>query len=215
MFFFQNYYTEFEHVVQYLFTPLYGLYRAENKEIALKIKLREMTLEDLPIYEMYYMEKYKWHKYDGPYYPDNEEEDKEYIAGIRNKLENGQAAFNGRKVIADVETNKLIGTVNYYWVLKETNWLEVGIAIFDDKIWSKGIGYQALKLWINEILADKSELVRIGISTWSGNVGMIKLAEKLGLKKEAEYKNAVIVNGKYYDSVSYGILREEWYKLKK
>ena len=30
------------------------------------------------------------------------------------------------------------------------------------------------------------------------------------MKKEAEYRKARIVNGEYYDSVSYGILKEEW-----
>ncbi len=40
---------------------------------------------------------------------------------------------------------------------------------------------------------------------------MMALAEKLGFKKEAEYRKARIVDGQYYDSVSYGILREEWY----
>lgn len=39
---------------------------------------------------------------------------------------------------------------------------------------------------------------------------MVKLAEKLGLKLEARYRKARIVAGTYYDSVSYGILREEW-----
>ncbi len=39
---------------------------------------------------------------------------------------------------------------------------------------------------------------------------MINLAKKLGLKEEAKYGNARIVNGEYFDSVSYGILKEEW-----
>lgn len=42
---------------------------------------------------------------------------------------------------------------------------------------------------------------------------MMNLAEKLGLKKEAVYRKARIVDKKYYDSISYGILKEEWEKL--
>ncbi len=180
----------------------------------MRIKFREFILEDVPIYEKYYMGKYKWHEYDGPYYPDeSEEESKKYIDSIRNKLEKNEKPFNGREVIADAETNQLIGTVNWYWILKETNWLEIGISIFDDTLWNQGIGYQALNLWIDQLFEGNTKLVRIGLSTWSGNIGMVKLAEKLGLKKEAEYKNAVIVKGQYYDSLSYGILKEDWYKL--
>lgn len=42
---------------------------------------------------------------------------------------------------------------------------------------------------------------------------MMNLAEKLGLKKEAVYRKARIVDNKYYDSISYGILMEEWKTL--
>ena len=42
---------------------------------------------------------------------------------------------------------------------------------------------------------------------------MMKLAEKLGLKKEAIYRKARIVESEYYDSISYGVLKEEWDKL--
>jgi len=55
------------------------------------------------------------------------------------------------------------------------------------------------------------EFVRLGLTTWSGNLGMVKLSEKLGLRQEACYRKARIVKNKYYDSVSYGILREEWF----
>ena len=59
-------------------------------------------------------------------------------------------------------------------------------------------------------LETKEEIVRLGISTWSGNIGMIKLAKKVGMKKEAEYRNARIIKGQYFDAVSYGILKTEW-----
>lgn len=39
---------------------------------------------------------------------------------------------------------------------------------------------------------------------------MLGLAEKLGFKKEAVYRKARIVINEYFDSISYGILREEW-----
>lgn len=42
---------------------------------------------------------------------------------------------------------------------------------------------------------------------------MMNLAEKLGLKKEAVYRKARIVDKKYYDSISYGILKEEWKEI--
>ena len=48
----------------------------------------------------------------------------------------------------------------------------------------------------------KKELLRLGISTWLGNLGILKLAEKLGMKIEVEYRKARIVNGELFDTVS-------------
>ena len=112
------------------------------------------------------------------------------------------------------DKNELIGEVSWYWKSEETLWLEIGIVIFSEKYWKKSIGYKALKMWINEIFVTKKEIVRIGLTTWSGNTGMLRLADKIGLKKEAEYRKARIVDGNYFDSISYGILREEWNELK-
>jgi len=41
-------------------------------------------------------------------------------------------------------------------------------------------------------------------------MGMIKLARKLGFQQEACFRKARIVDGKYYDGLGFGILREEW-----
>ena len=43
---------------------------------------------------------------------------------------------------------------------------------------------------------------------------MMKLSEKLGLKLEGRIRKVRYYKDVYYDSVKYGILREEYYKLK-
>lgn len=181
-----------------------------------KLKLRELELEDIEDYRVWTHPSREYHKYNGPYYKQpNQEEHAEEIETLRSRLESGEQNVLGkREIIANMETNEIIGLVNWYWKSEETNWLEVGIVIFNEKYWGHGIGYKALSLWIDKIFEKKEDLVRIGLTTWSGNVRMMRLAEKLGLKKEAEYRKARIVDGVYYDSVSYGILKEEWESLK-
>jgi putative hydrolase of HD superfamily len=34
-------------------------------------------------------------------------------------------------------------------------------------------------LWIDEMFQKHPKIIRIGLTTWSGNIGMMKLAEKL------------------------------------
>lgn len=98
--------------------------------------------------------------FNGPYYgKKSEDELKRYVEDLKERLLKGEKnALKNKKIIADKDTDKIIGSV-----------------------------------------------------TWSGNLRMMRLAEKLGLKKEAVYRKARIVDRTYYDSVSYGILRDEWY----
>lgn len=174
--------------------------------------LRELEIKDLEDYLYWNHPSHEFRKYNGPYYQQsNEEELRQDIEELRVHLLNGEKnVLQNKKIIANKDTDEIIGQVNWYWKSIETLWMEVGIVIFNENYWGQGIGYTALKMWINEIFDQNPELIRIGLSTWSGNARMMNLAEKLGLKKEAVYRKARIVDNQYYDSISYGILKEEW-----
>ena len=181
----------------------------------MQIYLRDIEINDLEEYVYLNDPSREFHKFNWPYYK------KESIEELRNKTNHWKEMLwrweknilTYTKIIANKENNQIIGEVNRYWKSEETLRMEVGVVIFNERYWGKWIGYSALKLWINEIFQKNKKLVRIGISTWSGNERMIKLAEKLGLIREAVYRKARIVDGIYYDSISYGILREEWEEI--
>jgi RimJ/RimL family protein N-acetyltransferase len=52
-------------------------------------------------------------------------------------------------------------------------------------------------------------LHRIYCGTSSENIGMQKLANKLGMIKEGQRKDALFKNGKYLDVIEYGIIVKE------
>ncbi|MCL1631491.1 GNAT family N-acetyltransferase [Sporolactobacillus sp. CPB3-1] len=153
-----------------------------------------------------------WQKFDGPYYPrSTAEEIVARVNGYYKKLNAGMLPVPRTSLaIADRQTGKLIGQVGWYWESQETNWLCAGIAIFNSDFWGRGLGYEAFGLWTDYLFQAMPKIVRVDLRTWSGNMGMMKLAEKLGYIKEACFRKARIVNGKYYDSIGYGVLREEW-----
>ena len=70
-------------------------------------------------------------------------------------------------------------------------------------------GTKALRLWTNHLF-NTLPLVRVGFTTWSGNERMICLGEKLGMTMEARLRKCRYYNGRYYDSIRMGLLREEW-----
>lgn len=182
---------------------------------SISLVLRELEIKDLEDYLYWNHPSHEFHKLNGPYYgKSNEEELRKHIEDLKILLQKGEKnVLINKKIIANKDTDEIIGQVNWYWKSEETLWMEIGIVIFNDDYWGQGIGYKALKMWIDEIFEQNTKLIRLGLSTWSGNERMMKLAEKLGLKKEAVYRKARIVDNQYYDSVSYGILKEEWYML--
>lgn len=179
--------------------------------------IRNIEIEDLDSY-FYWKKSYHEHnKLNGPYYKrDNDEDLRIHIDNIRKKLKNGiTSPIDDKRVVVFKNSNKLVGEVNWYWKSRETYWMEIGIVIFDKSNWGKGYGINILKKWIDMVFDEQPRIIRIGLSTWSGNFGMLKLAEKIGMTRAAVYRKARIVNGEYYDSISYGLLKEEWINLKK
>lgn len=176
------------------------------------ITLRELKIEDLDDYLKWKHPSREFRKYNAPYYrQETESELQELVDIYRGKLKQWeQNVLENKKIIANKMTDEIVGEVNWYWKSEETLWMELGIVIFNEKYWRQWIGHIALKMWIDEKFKENPYIIRLGLSTWSGNIGMIKLAEKLGFQNEAVYRKARIVNNEYFNSVSYGILREEW-----
>jgi RimJ/RimL family protein N-acetyltransferase len=71
----------------------------------------------------------------------------------------------------------------------------------------KGYSYEACKKIIEHCF-DELNLHRIYCGTLENNEGMQKLAEKLGMVKEGQRKQAVYKNGKFVDVIEYGLVKE-------
>lgn len=177
-----------------------------------KILLRDFERDDLPILRHWLLPGHSWQEYDGPYYPLlSPEEITAHIEKIAVRIdESNWANPRQRLVIADEETGELLGQVSRYWISQETDWIAIGIVIYSPEHWGSGRGYEALGLWSDYLFQEMPQIVRLDLRTWSGNQGMMRLAEKLGYQLEARFRRARIVKGQYYDGLGYGVLREEW-----
>ena len=187
----------------------------QNKMIRIKgkhILIRDWQLSDLDTYADWLQPGHLWQDYNGPYYPYmSADVIPSHINHLRKKIKQADWSMPRHAlVIADADTDHLIGRLNRYWESKETNWLSIGIVIYNPEKLGGGMGYEAFGLWTEYLFQEMPELVRLDTRTWSGNPGMMHLAEKLGYQREAVFRKARIVKGEYYDSIGYGILREEW-----
>lgn len=177
-----------------------------------QILLRDFAEADIPTLTYWMQPDRKWQQLDGPYYPKmSEDEVAAYIALLRERIE--RADWHAPRVsvaIAHAGTDRLLGRVSWYWIGEETNWPAVGIVIYDEADWGRGFGFEALGLWCDYLLRTSYDFARLDLRTWSGNIGMMRLALKLGFQEEARFRKARIVDGQFYDGMGYGVLREEW-----
>jgi RimJ/RimL family protein N-acetyltransferase len=179
-----------------------------------RIRLRDLQVTDLEAALFWLHPSQKWHELDGPYYPPTPAEElPKMMLEWEKRIASPKPEPRERLVIADIENNAIMGFVSRYWISKETDWTAIGISIWNPDHWGKGYGYEALGYWCDYLFANEARFVRLDARTWSGNHGMMRLAEKLGFTKEAVFRKARIVNGDYYDGLGYGILREEWQAL--
>lgn len=169
-----------------------------------------VAIDDAIIDEIYYW-KYEEKqqaakKWNGPYINEPKIDKSTFF----ERTKQGRYIYpNVESTLAIMADGQFIGTVGSYWVDKNTNWLEIGIVIYDTKFWESGIGFEVFKLWV-DYLFEQNFVHRLGISTWSGNKRMIKLAMRVGMKEEACIRQARIVEGQLYDAIKMGILRDEW-----
>jgi len=172
------------------------------------ITLRDLQAKDADALIHWLQPHHDWHKLDGPYYPKTQPDDIPPL--VTSWLGGHKHDFRRRLLIASADTDEAVGMVSRYWISQETNWSAIGIVIYDPENWGKGYGTDALSLWCDYLFEQRPDFVRLDLRTWSGNTGMMKLAEKLGFTREATFRQARIVDGDYYDGLGYGILREEW-----
>ncbi|MBU1355432.1 MAG: GNAT family N-acetyltransferase [Candidatus Edwardsbacteria bacterium] len=171
-----------------------------------KVCLRARTLEDIPLL-------LKWHNmtgqarlFDAPW--EQRESEEEYTARLTKSIERETAGKISQAVIID-SNQAPIGTVNSYGDKGNPDHRYVGISIYEDSLISKGMGTEALKLWIS-FQFETSNIHHIGLETWSFNKRMIRVAEKLGFKNEGCERELRNWNGKWMDKLHYGLLRDEW-----
>ena len=87
----------------------------------------------------------------------------------------------------------------------------IGYLIGEVEYWGKGIGTELVKLLL-EYGFKELNLHKVVVDVVVPNVSSIRCLEKNGFKLEGTLQKEMYIDGKYYDMLKYGLLREEWIK---
>lgn len=113
--------------------------------------------------------------------------------------------FHIRTLAAD----KHVGFVVLHSVKWASQTAELAIGIGDSAYWGKGYGKDALRLILNYAFSELN-LYRVGLVVMDYDTRAIHAYENVGFVREGVKRSMVQREGKRYDLVCYGILRDEW-----
>jgi len=86
---------------------------------------------------------------------------------------------------------------------------EFAIIIGDSKHHGKGVAFKASQILLTHGF-NKLNLHRVYCGTAEGNIGMVQLAKKLGMKQEGCQRKHLFLEGEWIDKVEFGILKHEF-----
>ena len=181
-----------------------------------KVILRDRIPADVDRW-LYWQTHGEWRKLDAPWEAFDDAMEPEKEAELREKFIErcGREPHEprGLAAIAAVDETPL-GWVNRYSSKRTSREWYVGIGIAEDGWRNRGLGTEALRLWVDHLFA-KSDFHRLGLTTWSFNPRMMRVAEKVGFVHEGTLREVREWEGEFLDCMEYGMLRREWEALRR
>ena len=179
------------------------------------IVLRDMIESDIEDYVRWFTVEREWENWDAPWEKEDtcEETEREkwaeYYGSVKDRPDDAQRRkfeieWNGRH-IGWVSSYRI--DENYEWVGNvkdgQTVHRAIGIDICEPDLYGKGIGSNALRAFMNYYFVSGAD--ELYTQTWSGNVRMIRCAEKLGFEECGRKACTREVNGRKYDGLTFRI----------
>ena len=169
-----------------------------------RIKLRPIEPKDSEQIFIYRSDP-ETNKYQG-FIPKELNEVEEFIA--RNPAEFNQPESWFQLVIINKESNEIIGDIGVHFIGTNGFQCELGCTL-SKKHQGKGFATVAMKITIDYLFNSLNKHRLIG-SVDPKNMSSIRLLERLSFRKEAHFKESLLVDGKWVDDMIYGLLKNEW-----
>lgn len=167
------------------------------------VRLRAITREDLPNYVRWINdpELARYMEFHRPVSLEMEE-----------RWYDGMVAAPDDYVLA-IETlaGKHIGSVGLHRVHPRYRYAIFGVFIGDKEHWGRGYGSEAVRLMVGYGF-EQLNLNRVTLNVYDFNGRAIRAYEKCGFRHEGRMRQAGYKDGRYFDILVMGILRDEYFE---
>ena len=107
------------------------------------------------------------------------------------------------------ESDAVIGFIGLFDLYPQHGDTLVAIALGEREYWGKGYGTDAMRIMLRYAFRELN-LSRVGLIVFEYNPRALRSYEKVGFILEGHVRKALLRDGKRWDYLYMGILREEW-----
>jgi RimJ/RimL family protein N-acetyltransferase len=107
------------------------------------------------------------------------------------------------------EPEQFIGVTGLHRLDVRNRHAEFGITIGDKSAWGKGFGTEATSLMV-QYAFDRLNLNRVSLNVYEFNERAIRVYQKIGFRAEGRLRQDTYRDGRYWDTLVMGVLRDEW-----
>jgi RimJ/RimL family protein N-acetyltransferase len=111
--------------------------------------------------------------------------------------------------IHELPDGRLIGLTTFSSLDADNGSVLFHITIGEHDAWGRGLGTEATRLMLS-LAFDRMRLHRVGLSVFAFNERAIRSYLKAGFRIEGRLREAIARDGRYWDELQMGILRDEW-----
>lgn len=102
-----------------------------------------------------------------------------------------------------------IGSIGINWLSEHHRVADLGAVIGEPRYWGGGYGTDALLLLVDYAF-DWLDMRKVWLGTMSLNARVMRQMEKVGFALEARQRESTLADGRWYDELTYGRLRDGW-----
>jgi RimJ/RimL family protein N-acetyltransferase len=125
---------------------------------------------------------------------------------LRRASENTTEVHLGIALRAD---DRLLGTTGLRDMDPRNRHAEFGIFLGDKGVWGKGVGTEATRLMVRHAF-ETLNLHRVWLHVTEFNERGLRVYQKVGFRTEGRLRQDVFREGRYWDTIIMGVLRDEW-----
>jgi RimJ/RimL family protein N-acetyltransferase len=111
--------------------------------------------------------------------------------------------------IAELPTERLIGFTTFSGLDPDNGSVLYHVTIGERDAWGRGLGTEATELMLDHAF-ERLGLHRVGLTVFGFNERAIRAYEKAGFHIEGRLREAVRRDGRFWDEIAMGVLRDEW-----